>query len=130
MQIKDYLGTENARNKKYAALYCEMIKKAFGEGAQCDVLIGHHLTFELDKDLNSENEIPSADCLMFDHDIMGKIFGDQALSIMSHLAGVPVQSRDEVLAAYFECVGVNASPTFPPGATIAEWRAALGMAQS
>lgn len=121
-QIKDFLGSENARNKRHAALYSAILKAAIGK---CDVLIGHHLTFEINGDLETENEIPSADCLMFDHGIMGAVFGDRAVAIMQHLAATPCDSRDEVLQAYFECVGRMQSPTFPPEATEAQWRAAV-----
>src|SRR5271167_3031313 len=107
--MKDFLGYENARNKRNAALYCALIKAALGE---CDVLVGHHLTFEINGDLDTENEIPSADCLMFDHDLMTKIFGNEALSIMGHLALTPVESRDAVLAAYWECKSAQAQPVF------------------
>lgn len=101
--LKDWLTTENARNKQYAGLYVAIMKKAFGAATQKEpeVLIGHHLTFELNGDLDTENEIPSADCLMFDHYIMEKVFGDQAITIMQHLASTPCESRDKVLAAYW-----------------------------
>jgi hypothetical protein len=118
--MKDFLGSENARNHRNAALYSALIKRACG---QVQIMIGHHLTFEGDS--QPENEIPSADCLLFDHDLMGKVFGDRAVSIMQHLAATPCESRDEVLQAYFECLDNHQSPTFPPGATPDEWRAAM-----
>ena len=99
--LKDWLTSENARNKKFADLYVAIMKKAFGNSPE--VLIGHHLTFELNGDLETENEIASADCLMFDHYIMTQVFGDQAVSIMQHLAATPCDSRDDVLRAYWEC---------------------------
>jgi hypothetical protein len=104
MALKDWLSCENARNKQFAGLYVAIMKKAFRVKAEPEVLIGHHLTFELDGDLNTENEIPSADCLMFDHYIMGQVFGDQAISIMQHLAATPCESRDGVLASYWACL--------------------------
>ena len=98
--MKDYLSYENQRNKRNAKLYTDIIKAAFGE--ECQVLIGHHLTFEQGGDLNTENEIPSADTLMFDHEIMRKIFGERAKSIMMKLAEKPVEERDEYLKEVFE----------------------------
>lgn len=102
--MKDYLGFENARNKAHAAVYADLMRRAFAgdDQASCAVLIGHHLTFELGGDLDTENEIPSADCLMFDHDIMYKVFGPNALSIMQHLATVPVEKRDDMLKHFLE----------------------------
>lgn len=99
---KDFLGNENARNKRYAGSYTQLMQRALG-GEQVDVLIGHHLCFELARDIATENEIPAADTLLFDHDIMTAVFGDRSLSIMQHLAMTPTQSRDEVLVAYLEC---------------------------
>jgi hypothetical protein len=93
--VKDYLGFENARNKEHAQLYTNLIKRAM-EG--CAVFIGHHLSFELNGDLATENEIPSADCLIFDHEIMTAVFGNQAVEVMKRLAGVPVGERDTLLA--------------------------------
>jgi hypothetical protein len=100
--MKDYLGYENARNKVNAELYVKLVKRAFGPDA--DVLIGHHLCFELGGQINTENEIPSADTLIFDHDVMTTVFGDRALSIMNHLSTIPAESRDEVLGGYWDCL--------------------------
>lgn len=73
MAPKDYLTFENDRNKKNAALYVELIQRAYGENNA--VLVGHHIVFEPDGDLDRENEVPSADTLIFCPDIMGRIFG-------------------------------------------------------
>ncbi len=97
--MKDYLGSENARNKQHAALYTAMMKAAFGSNAA--VLIGHHLTFELNGDIATENEIPSADTMIFDHDVMGAIFGARSIAIMQELAATPVEQRDALLACYW-----------------------------
>lgn len=101
-QPKDYLGTENARNKQHAALYVAIIQAAFGP--QNDCLIGHHLTFEAHGDIDSENEIPSADTMIFDHTIMGAVFGPGAPYLMAHLAMLPVDTgaRDAALKEAFE----------------------------
>lgn len=97
--MKDYLGTENSRNKKYAKLYEDLIKTAFGEDN--DVLIGHHLTFEHHGDISTENEIPSADTLIFCHDLMTRVFGEGALHVMHELAALPVGARDERLSELY-----------------------------
>lgn len=93
--MKDYLSYENARNKKYAALYQEIMKEAF---SNCNVFIGHHLSFEQGADLATENEIPSADTLIFDHDVMRAAFGSiRYMTVMSHLSALPVELRDQHL---------------------------------
>lgn len=99
--MKDYLEYENARNKAHAELYAKLLKKAFGD---CEVMIGHHLTFEFRGELSTENEIPSADTMMFCHELMGKVFGDNAMRIMRSLALVPAGERDALLAKFFEKV--------------------------
>lgn len=93
--FEQYLTTENERNKKNASLYTRMIKLAFGKDAA--VIIGHHLTFENDGDLNTENEIPSADTLLFDHYCMKKIFGHKAIPLMKMLASVPASKREQIV---------------------------------
>lgn len=115
--LKDWLTCENARNKQFAKLYVAIMKRAFGVITQQEpeVLIGHHLTFEINGDLETENEIPSADCLMFDHYIMGKVFGDKAVSIMQHLAATPCESRDGVLGAYWDEVNDVHQPVYVSG---------------
>lgn len=105
---KDYLGTENARNKQHAALFTAIIVAAFGPDNA--VLIGHHLTFETAGDIATENEIPSADTLIFDHDIMGRVFGQYAPAVMMNLARVPVAERDTLLKQYFDNRGHTDHP--------------------
>lgn len=105
MAVKDYLGYEHARNKRNAAVYERLIKLAFQhEGASIMTLTGHHLTFELNGDLQTENEIPSADCMMFDHDIMTRVFGRRAIPLMMRLASVPCDIRDEILRSELEAL--------------------------
>lgn len=96
---KDYLGTENARNKKNAKLFEDIIKAAYGN--ENDVLVGHHLVFEQHGVISTENEIPAADTLIFCHDLMGAIFGDYAVDVMVELAVLPADKRDERLGAIF-----------------------------
>lgn len=97
---KDYLGTEQARNKVAAAMFETMIKMAFGDDN--DVMVGHHIGFEVHGDIKTENEIPSADCLLFDHTIMNRIFGERAHDVLIHLALTPCEERDSLAAQYLE----------------------------
>lgn len=104
--MKDYLGFENARNKQHAAVYTQLMKMGLEDkGHSVAILIGHHLTFEVDSDLQTENEIPSADCLMFDHDIMTRVFGKGAIPLMQRLASLPCEERDFLLEEALENVG-------------------------
>ncbi len=97
--MKDYLGTELERNKKNTALFKAMIHRAFGKKDQ--VMIAHHLTFEVGKDLETMNEIPSADTLIFDHEAMQKIFGKHFIAVMQYLCKFPAEERDAQLEKCF-----------------------------
>lgn len=71
--IKDYLTLENGRNHRHAKLYERLIKLAYGD--DYEVLIGHHINFQLRGHVETINEIPSADTLIFDKGLMTKVFG-------------------------------------------------------
>lgn len=101
--MKDYLEFENVRNKTNAGVYQKLIQIAFGDVA---VMVGHHIAFEADGDLNTENEIPSADTLLFDHDVMVKVFGPDAYGIMQQLAVVPCEERERVLGGFMNAKGI------------------------
>jgi hypothetical protein len=99
MQPKDYLTTERVRNThpENAALYTKLIKRAFGDNI--DVIVGHHIGFQVHEHIETENEIPSADTLLFDHDIMFAAFGvDRALRLMSAMIRVPCDQREVMVA--------------------------------
>jgi hypothetical protein len=97
--MKDYLESENIRNKANAGLYEQLIKRAFGD---CSVMVGHHIAMEFAGDLSTENEIPAADTLIFDHDLMTRIFGDAAIGIMQQVVAVPCSERERLLASYLD----------------------------
>lgn len=96
---KKYIGDEIQRNKSSAHLFAAMVRIAFGKDDP--VMVGHHIGFEIGNDLDTENEIPSADTLIFDHDIMGAVFGDKAIETMQALAAIPVAKRDAELLRRF-----------------------------
>lgn len=106
-EIKEYLGEESVRNRNNGQLFTALVREAYG----CDhaVLIGHHICFQRGSDISTENEIPSADSLIFDHTIMGNVFGTQAVPIMQRLAALDCDNRDQRLAAYYaaHCNGVK-----------------------
>lgn len=100
--VKDWLGYEQSRNKAHAALYERMLRLCFGESTALAVLVGHHIGFEFDSDLSTENEIPSADTLIFDHYIMERVFGSKYVAIMAELASIPCDRRDSRLQHHLD----------------------------
>lgn len=112
-QQTGFLSFEDARNRTHARLYADIMRRALGGGAQTSVLIGHHLGFEFNQDIETENEIPSADTLLFNHALMGKVFGDRAVSVMVHLAMTPTESRDAVLADCLACLDDPREQVYP-----------------
>lgn len=100
LKPKDYLTYENERNKSHAQLFTDMMKQALGP--KWDVLIGHHILYEHDGDVETEGEVPSADTLIFCHDIMTAVFGDDAIEIMHLLVELPAPEREPRLAVIFE----------------------------
>lgn len=107
--MKDYLSYENDRNHRNAELYERFLRMALDK-PEVAVLIGHHITFEFDcdgdgkLDISTMNEVPSADCLLFDHELMGKVFGPHASIIMATLSQVPCEERDELFGRYLDAV--------------------------
>lgn len=96
---KDYLDAENVRNKSNHGVYEKFLRRAVGE-PDANVLIVHHLTVKT-KD-QDPNEIPSADTMMFCHELMKAVFGAKAQEYMQRLAAVPVERRDALLAQLLE----------------------------
>lgn len=94
--MKDYLLAENTRNHQNHKVYERLLRAAIQP--DCDVLIGHHLTFTLPE--GEPNEIPSADTLIFDFELMKKVFGSRAASIVEHLAVLSCTQRDLMLEEY------------------------------
>ena len=107
---KNYLQVEGRRNRRNAALYEKLLKLAFG--ADNAVIVGHHINFEKNGKIETENEIPSADTMLFDHDIMGTIFGADADAIMKQLAGLRPEFREEYLDSYMVMYGIGSQ--LPP----------------
>lgn len=107
--IKDYLSAEMARNKTMAPVLTRMIQMAYGRHVQ--VLVGHHLCMEEGTDINTENEIPSIDTLIFDHEIMKRIFGPEVgIAAMQRLASLPCEERDAELTSMMDSCLVTYQP--------------------
>lgn len=95
---------ENDRNREHAPVFKAIIREAFGVQ---DVICGHHLIFEF-RETRADGftydvvqEIPSADCLIFDHDIAKKIWGITWQENLQILALEPIATRDDLLTKMF-----------------------------
>ena len=96
---------ENDRNAEASDLFKCIIREAYNVK---DVIIAHHLVY-----VNSEvredgftytivEEVPSADALIFDHDVAKKIFGeDKYKDVLVKLALEPIATRDKVLGELY-----------------------------
>lgn len=95
---------ENDRNAVYSEMWKDIIREAFGVQ---DVICGHHLVYVATYQdaqgfpITVVEEIPSADTLVFNHDVMKKLFGLSYLNVLAVLAREPVETRDAKLAALY-----------------------------
>lgn len=96
---------ENDRNAESNQLFKDIIREAFGV---TDVIIGHHLVYEkVDKRADGFSyqvieEIPSADALIFDHEVAKKLWGvERWASTLAKLAMEPCATRDKKLAELY-----------------------------
>lgn len=97
---------ENDRNQDSRQLFKDILKEAYmEEGATSfDSIIGHHLSYEAHYTgedgfpYTVVQELPSADSLIFDHDVAKKLWGDGWKEELVLLALTPVEDRDEMLA--------------------------------
>jgi hypothetical protein len=95
---------ENDRNATSSPLFKAILKEAYGVQ---DVIIGHHLIY-VKEDKRADGfvyqiveEVPSADALIFDHDIAKRIWGENFLPVLARLSAEPVATRDKLLAALY-----------------------------
>lgn len=109
---KDYTETglrlegafENDRNQDSKKLFTDILREVF-KADQC--IIGHHICYEA-REKHSDGyeysyvqEIPSADALIFDHDIAKRLWGDDWRDNLKLLALEPPVTRDKLLAALY-----------------------------
>ena len=79
---------ENDRNADSSDLYKAIIRYVYGVK---DVIIGHHMVYEASyKDahgftIQQVQEVPSADALIFDHDVAKKLWPKEYLRHLAHL---------------------------------------------
>lgn len=94
---------ENDRNAVSSDLFKAMIRECFGVS---DVIIAHHLVYVTQETREGFTyqvieEVPSADSLIFDHDIAKRIWGENFMDVLKRLACEPVATRDKVLAELY-----------------------------
>lgn len=95
---------ENERNALHSDLYKAIIRECFGVS---DVIIAHHLVYVTSEmrdgsEYTIVEEVPSADCLIFDHEIAGKIWGSNFKEMLMQLACEPVETRDVLLRELYD----------------------------
>lgn len=95
---------ENDRNTEHRDLYKAIIRECFGV---TDVIIGHHLVYQKEErhpdgfTYTFVQEIPSADALIFDHEVARHLWGEDFKSVLTQLACEPVETRDNLLAKIY-----------------------------
>lgn len=95
---------ENDRNAEAQACFKDAIREAFGVQ---DVICAHHLVYvveETHKDgfkYQVVQEIPSADALIFDHEVAKKLWGDSWKEKLTQLALEPVETRDALFSSLY-----------------------------
>lgn len=97
---------ENDRNGENSELYKAMIREAYGV---TDVICGHHLVYQVE-DKRSDGfiytfveEVPSADTLIFDHEVAKKLWGSDYISYLQRFAAEPIKTRDTLVARCYYC---------------------------
>lgn len=95
---------ENDRNGENSTLFKAVIREAYGV---TDVICGHHLIYEV-RDKRTDGftyetvqEIPSADALIFDHDVAKKIWGADWQAKLQLFALEPPATRDALVAKHY-----------------------------
>lgn len=100
--IIHFLSGEGKRNRAAADLFQRLLTIAWGN---CQVIVGHHVAFQFDNDLTTEDEIPSADTLLFDHGIMTAVFGEDAIPLMQRIAAMLPGEREAEVQRALEARG-------------------------
>lgn len=95
---------ENDRNSENSQLYKDIIREAYGV---TDVICGHHLVYEA-RETRADGftyeviqEVPSADALIFDHEVAKKIWGENYKWFLMQLALEPIATRDAKLKQFY-----------------------------
>jgi len=113
MRSQDYTETglrleglyENDRNAEASDCFKAVIREAYGVQ---DVICAHHLVYVKEETRHDGfkyqivEEIPSADALIFDHEVARKIWGDQWQAKLTQFALEPVETRDQLFAKCYK----------------------------
>jgi hypothetical protein len=105
---------ENIRNRASKDLFIDILTECFADSMPDvdDVMIAHHLTV-VRQDVGVDaatgrtthvevvEEYPSADTLIFDHEVAKKIWGSAWREALYALALAPVEQRDQLLSTMF-----------------------------
>lgn len=96
---------ENDRNSVWAKLYEDIICEAW-DVKDRKVICAHHLTFVRVEvrggfEYQIVQEVPSADALIFDHEVARRLWGDRFLYVLAQLAREPVERRDQLLSRLY-----------------------------
>lgn len=94
---------ENDRNADSSKLFRDILAEVFGATQS---IIAHHLTYVTEDmqdgfAIQTVQEIPGADTLIFDHDIAQALWGASWRDNLTELALTPVATRDAVLARLY-----------------------------
>lgn len=114
-KLKDFTPTgikiegayENDRNADASDLFKAIIRKVYGNGKKMDVIIAHHLVYVTVEnrdgfDYQIVEEIPSADALIFDHEVAKTLWPIFWKENLTKLALEPVETRDKLLCELCE----------------------------
>ncbi len=94
-------GFENCRNAIGSDLFKRVLREVYNVQ---DVIIAHHLVYVKTErhadgfEYQIVEEVPSADTLIFDHEIARKLFGGSFRNQLCKLACEPVETRDALFA--------------------------------
>lgn len=103
-EFPNFLMVENARNHDAHRTFERFLHRAIGP---CRVLVAHHIVF-IPAGSDDPTEIPSADSLCFNHQLMTKVFGEvSAPAIMLTLAKRTPDLRDKVLADFLDALDLE-----------------------
>lgn len=113
MRSADYTETglrlegafENDRNGEASDCFKAVIREAYGVQ---DVICAHHLVYVKEETRHDGfkyqivEEIPSADALIFDHEVARKIWGASWDRMLTRFALEPTETRDALFARCYQ----------------------------
>lgn len=98
------IRVEDQRNQDAHRTFIRFFHRAFGK--DCKIVVAHHLVIIPAGE--TPLEIPSADTLWFDHDLMGKVFGkDDAETLMQALAARRPESRESFVSFMLDALDIK-----------------------